>query len=115
MSSPVPKRRPRRGPEAADVAVDELGAVVEPDHRPPVRVGLALVAVQHVAGHAEVDQERTARLEADDQVLAAAVDGGDALALELRGDLHRVERTRQPCVRDLDAVEAAAPAHTAPA
>ena len=36
--------------------------------------------------HAQVDQEQTPAPEADDQILAAALDDGDALALELRGD-----------------------------
>ena len=56
--------------------------------------------------HPEVDQERAARLEPDDQVLAAPLDRGDALALELGRDLVRVVRPHEPRVVDLDALEA---------
>ncbi len=56
-------------------------------------------------GHPEVDQQDAVGLEADDQVLAAALDRGDALALELGGDLVGVVRPHEPRVADLDAVE----------
>ena len=39
------------------------------------------------------------------EILAAALDGRDALAFELGGDDHGLERTRQPRVADLDALE----------
>src|SRR5881275_2029527 len=55
-----------------------------------------------------MDEERAARLEADDQVLAAPVEDGDALALQAARDKRRVERPRQPRIRDLDALEAPA-------
>lgn len=55
-----------------------------------------------------MNQQHTAGLEADHQVLAAAVDGHDPLTDELRGHLERVLRARQARVEDLDPVEAAA-------
>ena len=58
-----------------------------------------------------MDQQRATRLEAHDQVLAAAVDGADALALELARDLFLVLGTRQARVVDRDALEAAALEH----
>jgi hypothetical protein len=64
--------------------------------------------VQHGPRHPEVNQESTTRLEADNQILAATVDGGHAFALELGGHLLGVERARQPAVEDLDVLEAAA-------
>jgi hypothetical protein len=53
-----------------------------------------------------VNQESPTRLEPNNQILAAPVDGGDALALELAGDLIGIERSCQPPVEDLDALEA---------
>ena len=76
------------GAEAAHVAVGEVGAIVEADQCAPMRVVVEAVrAVAETPGHAEVDQQDAVGLEADDQVLAAALDRGDALALELGGDL----------------------------
>ena len=70
--------------EAPDVTVGDARAVIQLDHRAAVRVvAFRPGAVQHRPGHAQVDQQRPTRLEAHDQVLAAAVDRGDALALEL--------------------------------
>jgi hypothetical protein len=58
-----------------------------------------------------VNQERPTGFESDNYILAAAVDGLDPLADELRGDFDRVVRARQAWVEDLDAVEAAADEH----
>ena len=65
------------------------------------------VEVQHVPRHPEVDQESPTRLEPNNHIFAAAVDRGDALALQLGRDLDGVERARQPRVGDLDTLEAA--------
>ena len=92
--------------EAAHVAVGDVGAVVQPDERAAVRVVVEAVrAVPQAPGHPEVDQQDAVGLEADDQVLAAALDRGDALALELGGDLVRLVRPHETRVADLDAVE----------
>ena len=56
-------------------------------------------------------QQRAAGLEADDEVLPAAVDGLDPLADQLRGHLERVLRPRQARIEDLDPVEATADEH----
>jgi hypothetical protein len=53
----------------------------------------------------------TCRLEPDNHILAAAIDGCDALALQLGRDLDAVERARQPRIGDLDAFEGAAHEH----
>jgi hypothetical protein len=52
-----------------------------------------------------VNQESPSRLEPNNQVLATPVDGYDSLALELSSDLAGIERTREPRIRDLDALE----------
>ena len=57
------------------------------------------------ARHAEVNQESPSRLEPNNQILAAPVEGCDALALELSRDLVGSDRPRQPRVGDLDALE----------
>ncbi len=57
------------------------------------------------ARHTEVDQQRPARREADDQILTAPVDVLDALAGELGGDEERVLGPSQPDVADLDVLE----------
>ena len=100
------EQQPRAEP--ADVSVGDLRAVVERDESSPMQVGRRSVARQHRARHPEVDQQRTARLEPDDQVLAAAVDLRHALALELPRHVEAVERTGQPRVDDLDPVEPSA-------
>src|SRR5215213_9092414 len=91
--------------ETADVAVADLGAVVETQQRSDVRAADGIA--QEAAGHAEVDQERASGREADDQVLAAPVDAVDALAGQLGRDLERVVRAREPDVVDLDVLEPA--------
>ena len=55
--------------------------------------------------HPEVDQESPTRLEPNNQILAAPVDGRDLLALELSRDDVRLERPRQPRVDDRDPLE----------
>jgi hypothetical protein len=67
--------------------------------------------VQNVPRHPEVDQESSTSLEPNNQVLAAAIDGGDALALQVGRDLDGVEWARQPRIGDLDALERAAHEH----
>jgi hypothetical protein len=52
-----------------------------------------------------VNQERTTGLEPNNQILAATVDQGDALAVELVCDLERIERPRQPWIGDANVVE----------
>jgi hypothetical protein len=67
--------------------------------------------VQNVPRHSEVNQESPTRLEPNNQILAAAIDGRDALALQLGCDLNTVERARQPRIGDLDGLEGAANEH----
>jgi hypothetical protein len=55
--------------------------------------------------HPEVNQERTTRLEPNNQILAATIDQRDALAIELMCDLERVERTCQPWIGDPNGLE----------
>ena len=63
-------------------------------------------AVQHVPSHPEVNQESATSLEPDNEILAAAIDRHDPLALQLSRDLDGVERARQARVGDVDALEA---------
>ena len=91
------------GAEAANVTVRDARAVVEVDDGTLVRGGL----LGKAAGHAQVDDEREAALEADEEVLAAPLDGRDALSGQLRLHLGRLERHRQPRVVDADARERA--------
>jgi hypothetical protein len=53
-----------------------------------------------------VDQENATALEPNNQILAASIDGCDALAVELGRHLGRLEWTHEPGVRDLHVVEA---------
>jgi hypothetical protein len=55
-----------------------------------------------------VNEQDETTLEPDNYILATAIDGSDALALELSGDLARVERSCQPLVEDVDGSELAA-------
>ena len=64
--------------------------------------------VQNVSRHPEVDQESPTSLEPNNQILAAAIDGCDALALQLGRDLNPVEWARQPRIEDLDVLKGAA-------
>ncbi len=57
--------------------------------------------------HPEVNQEHSTALEPKNQILAAALDGGDAFSLELGRDLQRIMWTGEAEVVDLDMVEAA--------
>ena len=66
------------------------------------------VRVPQRARHPEVDEERAAGLEAEDEVLAPAVDHADALSPELGGDRLGLERPSQARVVYLDSVEATA-------
>ena len=93
------------GAEAAHVAVADLRAVVEPENG--ANVGRLARLLQQAPSHPQVDQERAARREADDQVLAAPVDVLDALPRQLRGDDERILGPRQPDVADLDVLERA--------
>ena len=87
--------------EPAHVAVDDPGLVVQRDHGTGVRRLLAAEA----AGHPEMHDERAAGVQAQHEILPAPLDGRDALAFELGGDDHGIERPRQPRVADLDALE----------
>ena len=52
-----------------------------------------------------MNQESPSRLEPNNQILAAPVDGDDPLPLELSSHLIGIERTREPGIRDLDPLE----------
>jgi hypothetical protein len=52
-----------------------------------------------------VDQENPAATKPKNQILATPFDGVDDLALELDGDLVRIERSRDPGIGDLHALE----------
>lgn len=67
--------------------------------------------VQNAPRHPEVNQESPTSLEPDNQVLATAIDGRDAFALQLGRDLDAVERARQSRIGNLDARERAAHEH----
>jgi len=58
-----------------------------------------------------VNQESPTSLEPDNQILAAAIDGCDAFALQLGCDLDPVERAGQARIEDLDTLERAAHEH----
>jgi hypothetical protein len=55
-----------------------------------------------------VCQENATALESNNQILAAALDGDDALSLELGGHLLRLAGLHETRVVDLDALEASA-------
>ena len=61
--------------------------------------------------HPEVHQEHTPALEPNNQILAATLHRGDALAFELPRDHLRVERPGQPRIVDRDALERAPEQH----
>src|SRR5262245_31173244 len=86
------------GSETPDVAVDDVSPVVELEHGALMSRGVG----REPAGHAQVDHEGEPAAEADDQVLAAALDRGNTLAFELGGDLARLVRPGQPAVAHLD-------------
>src|SRR5919204_280082 len=65
----------------------------------------ARVGVTQAPRHPEVNQERSTRLEPNNQILSAAFQRADALALEFCGDRGRLERPNETWVVDLDAVE----------
>ena len=74
-------------------------------------LGRSVPFVSHRPRHPEVDQEHATSLEPDNQILAPPIDGCDALALQLGGDLERLDRPRDPRIADLDPVEAPADEH----
>jgi hypothetical protein len=63
---------------------------------------------QEAPSHPEVNQENETAFEPDNYIFATSIDGCDALAFELSGDLLGVERTGEPFVQDLDRDERAA-------
>jgi hypothetical protein len=63
--------------------------------------------VQQVSRHPEVDQENATRIEPNNQILAATIERGDALSLELGGHSGGVEGPCEALVEDLDTLEAA--------
>lgn len=67
--------------------------------------------VRKRSSHPEVNQENQTALEPNNQILAAAIDGRDALALQLGRDLNPVEWARQPRIEDLDVLKGAAQEH----
>ena len=80
----------------------------------PMRVGRQrrpALDMQNAPRHPEVDQESPTSLEPNNQILAAAIDGRDALALQFGRDHDPVERARQPRIGDLDTLEGAAHEH----
>src|SRR6059058_379501 len=85
---------------ARRVAIRDAALVVERDDRALVT---RLIVDVEASRHPEMDEQRTARREADDEVLAPPIDDGYPLALQLGGNVHRVVRPRQPCVVDPDA------------
>src|SRR5262245_12176653 len=64
--------------------------------------------VQDVPRHSEVDQESPTSFEPDNHILAASIDGCDALALQLDRYLESVEWTSESWISDLDVLERAA-------
>jgi hypothetical protein len=52
-----------------------------------------------------VNQQRSSRLEPNNQILAAPIDGRNQLALELSSNQIEIDRPREPRVRDLDPLE----------
>jgi hypothetical protein len=90
-------------PEAANVPVDEARAVVELEHR-------ALVGHRRepeAAGHPEVDEQAEPALQPQEEVLPAALDRDDGVALELLRHLEEVVRASEPRIEDLHAGERA--------
>src|SRR5215210_7217686 len=61
--------------------------------------------VSQAPRHPEVNQESPSRLEPNNQILAATIDCADALPFELRCHGHRLERTDEAWIVDLDPVE----------
>src|SRR4051794_5741296 len=97
------------GAEPAHVAVGDVGSVVQRHDRTPVGVvwQRAAVRMTQAAGHPQVNQQHALRLEAHDQVLPATFERDDPLPLELGCHRQGLERTHEPRVVDVDALEAA--------
>src|SRR5512134_3862949 len=74
-------------------------------------LGRSVSLVSQRPRHSEVNQEYPTGLESNNQILAAPLDGGDGLALELGRDLLRLGRARGAWVEDVDALEAPADEH----
>src|SRR5262249_47134954 len=100
---PSLEQQPR--PEPPDVGVDDPRAVVQRDDGSHVRG----VVASEASRHPQVHEQDAAALEPEEQVFASAVDGGDALVLELRRDRLRVERPREPLIENLDTSEGPTP------
>src|SRR3954471_197161 len=107
---PFLRLEPGPRPQAPDVAIRDVRAVVQLDNRTPVQVLVELTAcgVAQASRHPEVDQQNAAGLESNDQILAAALEGGNALTLQLGRDRDRLERAHEPGGVDLDVLERAA-------
>ena len=58
--------------------------------------------------HTEVNQESATGFESNNQILTTTLDRRDALAFELGRHRGWLVRTHEPCVADLDALEASA-------
>src|SRR5512142_1254907 len=74
-------------------------------------VGHAFPHVPQAPRHPEVNQQSASAFEPNNQILAATLDPCDPLALELGGDLQRIERPRQAAVEDLDPRESSSFEH----
>jgi hypothetical protein len=71
-----------------------------------VRALVRLVAPHaKVSRHSEVNQENSTTLEPNNQILAATTETGDALTLDLLGDLVRMERPSQSWIADRGALD----------
>src|SRR5436305_7341562 len=66
---------------------------------------------QKAPRHPEVDQENATALEPDDQILATALDGRDALGFQLGGHLGRLVRAYETWVIDPHPLEATPDEH----
>src|SRR5207342_3050542 len=89
-------------PEPALVGVDERRPVVETEDGADVRQLLAVLgAVVKPARHPQVDDERPARVEPEEQVLAAPAHAGERLAEKLGADDDRVLRRGEAAVHDV--------------
>ena len=74
-------------------------------------LGRSVPRVSHCSRHPEVDQEYTTGTEPQNQILAAPLHGVDDLALELCGDLSRLDGAGDARIEDLDSLEPSSHEH----
>jgi len=93
--------------EAPNVSIRDVRSVVQVDNSPSMRIvgQRSSRRVSKASRHPEVNQQSAPRLEPNDQILAATVERGNLLALELGGDSDGLEWTHKARIVDLDAVE----------